>query len=231
METRALRRIALGKSAGALLVALCAGMIALAAPPAALFLLAVLAARALMREGQMRIDLSALAGPALAAIIVAMFAGAASAIGLLFAWRVWCDAHWSVREAARLARAAGRANETNFAALAHAWTTPVYGLALVAYTAPHLVAGLPLDLPHLPAFIPMAFAMLALAAVFDWALRRAADWRLGEIAPAPAMHLLCHHALFVIAFGMGLDVSSGLVALIAWRLAHAQPQVSFTAVP
>jgi hypothetical protein len=72
-------------------------------------------------------------------------------------------------------------------------------------------------------------------AFFDWGLRRAADWRLGELAGAPAMHLLTHHVALMLAFGLMIDVSAGVVAMIAWRLAHAAPfrapQPSLTAVP
>ena len=107
------------------------------------------------------------------------------------------------------------------------------GLGAVADTAPHRVAGLPLDRPHLPLWAVVSVGGLAALAVIDWAVKCAADWRLGELAPAPAAHLLAHHVLFVLAFGLMIDVSAGIVAMIAWRLAHAAParQLSFTAVP
>ena len=227
-------RIVTDKSVGAIAIALGAGAAALAAPPAALLILGILAARALVRARAERFPLAAFAGPAFAALIAGALTGLAGAVGVLFVWRLIADARWSVNEAIRLAAAAGRPNETTAAALAHAWLTPLYGLALVAYTSPHMVAGLPLDLPHAPAPVPLILGFAAAALVCDWLLRRGADWRLGELAAAPAAHLLTHHVLFVIAFGSGLDVSAGLVALIAWRLAHAAPlqlQTSFTAVP
>jgi hypothetical protein len=218
----------------ALAIAVIAGATALAAPPLALLALAALAARVMMRS-EARIDMAGLAGPALAALIVGAFVGLAGAVGVLFMWRLIADARWNVAEAQRLAVAAGRPAETSWKALAHAWLTPLYGLTLVAYTAPHMIAGLPLDLPHAPAWAPLATGVVAAGALFDWALRRAADWRLGELAAAPALHLLTHHAVFVLAFGLTLDVSAGIVALLAWRLAHAAPlrapQASFTAVP
>jgi hypothetical protein len=236
MGSGAVRRIVIGRSASALMIALGAGAASLVAPPAALLILGLLAARALMRADVQRINWAAFAGPVFACLLVGAFVGLAGAIGVAFAWRLMVDARWSVNEARRLALAAGRPGETSFSALAHVWLTPLYGLVIVAYTAPHMVAGLPLDLPHLPSLIPLVIGFAAIAAVFDWALRRAADWRLGELAAAPATHLLCHHTLFVLAFGLTLDVSAGLIGLIAWRLAHAAPlpqhgQASFTAVP
>lgn len=216
-----------------LLVAVSAGAAALISPPLALLVLAGLGARALMRANTIRVDLAAIAGPAFAALIVGAFTGIAGVIGVLFVWRLIADARWSVAEAARLALAAGRPAEASWKSLAHAWTTPLYGLALVAYTAPHMVAGLPLDLPHVPYWIPLGVGIIAAGAFFDWGLRRAADWRLGELAPAPALHLLAHHLIFFVAFGLMLDVSAGIVAIAAWRLMHAAPlrQASFTAVP
>lgn len=223
MGSVAVRRIVIGRSAGAALVGLSAGAVSLISPPAALLLLGVLTARALVQTNPQRVDWLSLALPAFACVLVGAFVGLAGAIGLAFAWRLIVDARWSVNEARRLALAAGRPGETSFASMAHAWLTPLYGLAVVAYTAPHMVAGLPLDLPHVPAQAPLLLGFLAAAAVFDWALRRAADWRLGDLAPAPAAHLLCHHIVFVVGFGLMLDVSAGFVALIAWRLAHAAP--------
>jgi hypothetical protein len=223
-DTELAGRIVIGRTAGALLIAFGAGVIALASPPAALLVLAVLAARVLMRgEGAPKIKLTTLLGPAFAALIAGALIDVSAAIGMIFIWRLVADTRWSVREASQLATIAGRPGEARPIALAHAWLTPLFGLAMVAYTAPHMVAGLPLDLPHVPSWVPISVGALAVAFVFDWALRRAADWRLGELAPAPASHLLAHHALFVLAYGLTLDVSAGLVALVAWRLAHAAP--------
>jgi hypothetical protein len=224
-----------GRSLLAALIALAAGAVALVSPPMALLGLAALGAAALMRAEAVRIDPATFAGPAFVALIVGAFAGLAAAIGVLFAWRLFADAHWSAAHAARLAAAAGRPAETRWRAQAHVWLTPAYGLTLVAFTAPHMIAGLPLDLPHAPVWVPMAAGTLAACAFFDWGLRRAADWRLGELAAAPAAHLFAHHGVFLVAFGLGLDVSAGIVVVLAWRLAHAAlartSQVSFTAVP
>jgi hypothetical protein len=209
------------RSGLALLAAASIGLAALVSPPLALLLLAAFAAHVLMRGDSLRFDITSLAGPAFAAIAVGAILGLASGIGVLFVWRMYCDTRWSVREAARLADVAGRPVETSRQALAHAWLTPLYGLTLVAYNAPHMIAGLPLDLPHVPIWVPMIAGALAVGATFDWALRRAADWRLGEVASEPAAHLLAHHVVFLAAFGFGLDLSAGIFALMAWRLAHA----------
>lgn len=218
-----------------LLVALTVGAAALFSAPLALLLLAALGAHALMRGANLRISVLEVTGPVLAALIVGAFVGLAGAIGTLFVWRMFADTRWSAHEAARLAHAAGRPAEASPKALTHAWLTPLYGVTLVAYTAPHMIAGLPLDLPHVPAWAPMLAGALAAGAFFDWALRRAADWRLGELAAAPALHLLSHHAIFLLACGLSIDVSAGIVALMAWRLAHAAPfrapQATLTAVP
>jgi len=235
MGSVAVRRIVIGRSAEALLAALVTGLLSVVSPPAALLALGVLGARVVMRGQSERVAWLSFVGPLFACVLVGAFVGLAGAIGAAFVWRLFNDTKWSVAEAHRLALAAGRPGETSFSSLLHAWLTPLYGLAIVAYTAPHMVAGLPLDLPHVPLIAPLVIGFAAVAAVFDWALRRAADWRLGELAAAPATHLLCHHILFVAAFGAGLDVSAGLIALIAWRLTHAAPftraQPNLTAVP
>lgn len=211
------------RSLTAMAVALGAGAIALLYPPAAVLVLAALAARVLLSGQALHFKLMPLLAPLAASAGAGALLGLPAAIGMLFAWRLWADASWSVREATRLALAAGRPDETTRHALAHAWLTPAYGFMLVAYTAPHMVAGLPLDLPHVPFWAPLLAGGLAAGALFDHALRRAADWRLGQIAVAPTAHMLAHHTVFLAAFGLMLDVSAGIVALAAWRLAHAVP--------
>lgn len=223
------------RSLAALIAAAIIGACALVSPPLALLLLAGLAANVLMRGDGPGVNAPALAGPLIAAFIVAAFVNLAAGVGVLFIWRLLADARWSVGEARRLAQSAGRPSETSALALAHAWATPVFGLTLVAYTAPHMVAGLPLDLPHVPVWVPIAAGAFAACAIFDWLLSRAVDWRLGELSSAPTTHLLAHHTLMLAAFGLGLDVSAGIAAVLAWRLAHAAPvrlaQPSLTAVP
>ena len=229
-------RVAVSHALTALAAAFGAGAIALVSPPAALFILACLATRALMRAEQTpRFDLTFLAGPALAACVVAAFVGVAGAVGVLFVWRLQADVRWSLGEARRLALACGRPRQASWRSLAHGWMTPAFGLTLVAFTSPHVIAGLPLDLPHAPVWAPVFAGSVALIVVADWLLRRAADWRLGEVAIGPSVHMLTHHALFVLAFGAMFDLSAGMVALAAWRLVHAAPfkrtQASLTAVP
>ncbi|MBS0386299.1 MAG: hypothetical protein JSS00_13240 [Proteobacteria bacterium] len=235
-NSNALDRAAVSQSLGALAAAIGAGAIALISPPIALLLLAGLGARALLRAEQATpLNIATLAGPALAACIVGSFVGLAGAVGVLFVWRLQGDVRWSLSEAARLARAHARPAQATWRSLAHGWMTPAYGLALVAFTSPHVIAGLPLDLPHVPVWVPAAAGLAALVVVADWLLRRAADWRLGEVAVAPTIHMLTHHALFLLAFGTMFDLSAGIVALAAWRLAQAAPfkapQASLTAVP
>lgn len=229
-------RQAVERSGAALWVALAIGAISIISPPLSVLLLVGLAARALMgAEPLPRPDFVSLAAPLLAAAIVGVFIGLAGAIGVVFVWRLYADTRWSVAEAERLTLAAGKPQTKHALLGAHAWLTPLYGLTLVAFTAPHMVAGLPLDLPHVPQFAPVSAAIIAAAALFDWALRRAVDWRLGELAAAPATHFVAHHLILLCAFGFGLDVSAGIVAMLAWRFAHAAPlpklQPSLTAVP
>lgn len=223
------KHLVLGQTARGFLVAACVGAVALVSPPLSLLLLAVLGARAFMRaEAAPRVDWAAIAGPMFAALLVGGFVGLAGGIGVLFVWRLFADTRWSMGEAKRLALAAGRPGETRPHVMAHLWLTPLYGLALVAYSAPHMVAGLPLDLPHVPMIVPMSIGALAALAFFDWVVRRAADWRLGDLAPAPTAHGLAHHVLLLLAYGAMLDLSAGLVAIAAWRLAHAAPGAILT---
>lgn len=228
-QTRHAQSFFLTRSARALIAGIAVGAMALVFPPLALLAATLLALTAAMRAPLTGFDWTRAAGPAFAALIVGAFAGLAGAIGVLFVWRVFADTRWSAAEEARLNRAAGRPQESWWGRI-HAWATPLFGLAVVAYTSPHMVAGLPLDLPHVPMIVVLAVGIIAAIGVFDWLLRVAADWRLGEVAPALAAHQGAHHALFLIAYGAMIDVSAGLLSLVAWRLAHAALQPAPTLV-
>ncbi|MFZ2030261.1 MAG: hypothetical protein WAU68_08135 [Vitreimonas sp.] len=236
LNSSALERATVLQSLSALIAAIAAGALALVSPTIALLALAVLAARALLRAEQApSFDIAALAGPALAACIVGSFVGLAGGVGVLFVWRLQADTRWSLGEAARLARADARPAQATWRSLANGWTTPVFGLTLAAFTSPHVIAGLPLDLPHVAVWVPVAAGCVAMIVLADWVLRRGAEWRLGEVSVAPTVHMLTHHTLFLLAFGAMFDLSAGIVALTAWRLIHAAPlklaQASLTAVP
>lgn len=218
------------RSLAALGVAIACGALALFYPPAAILALTVLAARALLASRAFTLNIASFVAPLAAAAAAGLLIGLPAGIGMLFAWRVWADTQWSVTELKRRALMSDRPDETRAHALAHAWLTPFYGFSLVAYTSPHMVAGLPLDLPHVPFWVPLIAGGLAAGALFDQALRRAADWRLSNLAASPTAHILAHHTVFLAAFGLMLDVSAGIVALAAWRLAHAAPAQIFKRV-
>lgn len=214
---------ALVRTGEALVWASGAALAAVIWPPLALLLVSVLAARAL--AGAWRLPrIVDIAAPLAAAFAVGAVMGLAAGIGTLFVWRVIADARWSLQEEARLSAITGSARPRH--ARLHLYLTPVFALAMVAYTAPHMVAGLPLDLPHVPIWVPIICGLLAGAALFDWAIRCAAEARLDGLAPGPAAHTLAHHAIFLIAYASSQDISAGLMAFLAWRLAYAAPRQS-----
>lgn len=233
----ATNRAHLAAPLAAVMMAGAAAVLSYLTPAGALVLLALLGARASIFRTAPISPLS-IAAPMAAALLAGASMGVAGGIGALFAWRLIADTQWSLRQARAIASTTTDLRpRARLGGELHAWLTPLFGLALMAYTAPHMVAGLPLDLPHPPFWAPLLLGIAAAVAVFDWLLRRAAEWRLGEIDKPAALHFVCHHGLFLAAFGLGLDVSAGIVALVAWRLAHAAPpptwprQLSFTAVP
>lgn len=196
----------------------------LIAPPLALLALACAVAGVCVTRTALRTSWRDCIGPGAAIAAVGLTWGWDGAMGAVFAWRVIADARWSGREAQRLARTAGAPQDTRFGAL-HAWMTPALALAVAAHTAPHVLLGLPLDLPHLPWIAPALLGAATAFALFDWGVRRLAEWRLGGLAAAPAQHALAHHALFLGAYVFSGDLSAGLIAMIVWRLTQA-PRLS-----
>jgi hypothetical protein len=60
----------------------------------------------------------------------------------------------------------------------------------------------------------------ALAAV-DWIVRILARWRLGENRPAPVAFDASFHVVILAGFVLSPDVSAGVIALVAYRMALA----------
>ncbi|MBI1187411.1 MAG: hypothetical protein GC206_08805 [Alphaproteobacteria bacterium] len=210
-----------------------AAAVTLAAGLASPALAALCAAAALsfaLARGALAFDLRGVAGPALAMLIVGVAWGLGAAVGAFFVWRVLADAGWSAQEGQRLARVAGRAERG--LKRAHYFATPVLALAVAAYTAPHLLLGLPLDLPHAPLIAPLVFGFAAAAMLFDWGMRRLTDWRLGVRDGGTVRHAAAHHVLFLAAYVASPDLSAGVMAMIVWRLARGETRyANFTAVP
>jgi hypothetical protein len=192
------------------------------ASPALAALAAAGAFAIVLARGGVAIDraaLNGLAGPALAMLIAGAAWGGDAAVGVFFVWRVVDDARWSARAGGRLAQVSGRVERG--LARAHYAATPALGLAVAAYSAPHVLLGLPLDLPHAPLIAPLAVGAIAAWALFDWAMRRLADWRLGADDAGATRHALTHHGLFLAAYVASPDISAGLLAMAVWRMSEA----------
>jgi hypothetical protein len=199
----------------ALGLALSAMAAALAAPALGLLVLAGLSAVA-MAGGDggraIRFDRLALAG--CAAVAAAAAAGGLSgATGAAFVWFV-------VDCARAQGRRAGSAAAGAMAERLSRWLAAGFAVLLVAAAAPHVVMGLPLNLPHPPSVMILAVGIVYALATADWTVRVLARWRLGEGRLAPALSPLAFHVLLLAGFGLCTDVSAGLVGLIAYRLAQ-----------
>lgn len=156
------RNAHLNRIGSALALAAGAALAALIAPPLSLLILALLAARLCLGNGAAHLEFRwrDITPPIVAAFAVGAFMGLAAGIGMIFVWRVIADTRWSQRESTRLADIAGLSRPRW--ARAHLWLTPLFALSMVAYTSPHMVAGLPLDLPHIPFWAPLILGAVAL---------------------------------------------------------------------
>jgi hypothetical protein len=203
-------------AAGAALVALA---VSLAAPIAGLLVLAGLVAAALMSNRprpSWRPDRLAWGGLIVAAA-AGVAAGAPGFVGGLFCWFLADSARAAVRRSAIYAGAAPPRLSERLPLILVA----VFVGLLVAAAAPHVVMGLPLDLPHPPlALIIAAGVAYALTAV-DWLVRILARWRLGESRPSQVAADAAFHAVVLAGFVVSNDVSAGVVALTAYRLTLA----------
>ena len=212
----------------ALALAAGAGLLAVVSPPASLLALALLAARALVHSPNRQLELSDFAGPLLATLIAGAFVGISGAVGVIFAWRLFSDARWSIGESRRLAALAGLPPQRLWASELHLWLTPAFGLALVAYTSPHMIAGLPLDLPHVPLMIPVAVGCLAAGAA---GVLAAPLWTvtptMGAAAVMPAFVIVTIGGL---GSYVGAIIAGLLVGVVTAVAVQVEPQASTAAM-
>lgn len=203
----------------AMACALAALFLASLAPIAGVLLLAALAAAALMtRRAPMRWRPDALAwGGMIAAAAAAAAAGAPGLVGCLFCWFLADCAKAAISRSAAMTGAGSHPLSERLPLILVA----AFACLLVAAAAPHVVMGLPLDLPHPPSgLITILGVAYALAAV-DWLVRVLARWRLGENGPAPVACDASFHMVILAGFVLSSDVSAGVTALVAYRIAMA----------
>jgi hypothetical protein len=162
-----------------------------------------------------RIDRLALIGLAASAGGAAA-AGLAGAVGALFCWYV-VDA---ARQQARVSRATTAGTQTRSEAL-HLWLAAMFAILIVAASAPHMVMGVPLDLPRPPSQLIIAAGLAYSIAVVDWIVRALARWRLGENPWAAFTGEAALHLALLTAFAICADVSAGVTGLVAYRLCLA----------
>ncbi|MBI1250658.1 MAG: hypothetical protein GC189_04215 [Alphaproteobacteria bacterium] len=214
-------------------MALAIGLLGSVAPAAAVLAIVGVGAWSAGRIIDARFDVFAAMAPPLAAcVLVGLLWGWDGALGLFLLWRMFVDARWSVR-AVRFAQAAHGATVERHGRGAHLWLTPALCAVWVAFTAPHALFGMQLDLPHAPIWALAAIAGITAIAILEWAVRQAALWRLGDLAHEPAIRAAAHHAMFLFAFLLLPDLSSAVLAMIAWRVFSAATvsYPSLTAVP
>ncbi len=202
------------------LVSLASALLAMAAafvaPPMGLLVLAALGALGLVSAEQpIRPRLDALALTGLAALAAAAAAaGFAGATGVMFAWFVM----ESARSQNRRSRALATLAQGGLAERAAIWLAAAFAILLVAAAAPHVVMGVPLNLPHPPVLAIWATGLFYALSVVDWIVRNLARWRLGEGRLAPVAADATFHIVMLAGFALCPDVSAGLAGLVAYRL-------------
>jgi hypothetical protein len=203
----------------AMVCALAALLLASLAPIAGLLLLTVLAAAALMtRRTPMRWRPDAFAwGGLIVAAAAAGAAGAPGLVGCLFCWLLADSARAAIRRSAAMSGAGPHPLSERLPLLLVA----AFAGLLVAASAPHVVLGLPLDLPHPPSGLMTIFGVAYALAAVDWIVRILARWRLGENRPAPVAFDASFHVVILAGFVLSPDVSAGVIALVAYRMALA----------
>ena len=199
--------------------ALTALIVAILTPIGGLLLLAGLAAGALMATAprlSWRPDRLAWGG-LIAAAAAGAAAGAPGFVGGLFCWFLADSARAAVRRSAACAGAAPYPVSERLPLILVA----VFAALLVAAAAPHVVMGLPLDLPHPPMALMVGVGVAYALCAVDAVVRVLARWRLGESRPAQVAADASFHVVVLAGFVLSADVSAGVVALIAYRLTLA----------
>lgn len=184
---------------GQLGIAVAAGLLALAVPAAALMLLFACAVGLAMSgwTADARLErgpLPALVGVALAGMVL----GAPGAIAAALVWR-------ALFEVARTRETQGL-SEPPWMAVGYRWA-PVVAALLYRLGAPDVLVA--------------AAGVAAVIAICDWAMRRLAEWRLGEPQPFDTRAYLASQGqvlVLVLAFPEPL---AGVVAFAALALARA----------
>ena len=214
LATRA-AAIGIGLGAGGLVLA-----VGLWAAPAAVLCVAAIALLAATQVGRMRgrsLAWTDFVGAALTLIGAALDGGAGALGGALL---------WFVLDAVRASAARGRmlaAAEAPGQAVrrrAHLWLLAAFAISVVAIRSPHVLLGLPVEIPHPPAALAAALGAALALSIVDWLVRELADWRLGEPRWVSGLNDVATLVAILAAFVLIDDVSAGVMGVLALRLAR-----------
>lgn len=192
---------------GQLGITVAAGLLALAVPPAALVLLFACAAGLAMSgwSADTRLErgpLPALVGVALAGMVF----GATGAIAAALAWR-------ALFEVARTRETQGL-SEPPWMAIGYRWA-PVVAALLYRLEAPDVFVA--------------AAGVAAVIAICDWAMRRLAEWRLGEPQPFDTRAYLASQGQVLLVVLVFPEPMASVAAFAALALARASESRSIRA--
>ncbi|MFZ4121037.1 MAG: hypothetical protein ACOYKM_05170 [Caulobacterales bacterium] len=204
---------------GALAIALATIVIGQAFAPGSLLVVAAMVALAAL-NGKLvapRLDRSAICGLSLLVLGV-LWQGIPGAMGAAFTWLMVDSIRSVFAQSVRVGQMEPGGYGRNLLRL-HLILLPVFAFSLVAAAAPHVLLGLPLDLPHPPVVAVIALGLMTILACAEVLLRGLTRWRLGEPRWLAAAHDMSWLVLILVAFILASDISAGVMGLIAFRLA------------
>lgn len=204
---------------GALAIALATIVIGHAFAPGSLLVVAAIVALAAL-NGKLvapRLDRSAMCGLSLLVLGV-LWQGLPGAMGAAFTWLMVDSIRSVFAQSVRVGQMEPGGDGRNLLRL-HLVLVPLFGFSLVAAAAPHVLLGLPLDLPHPPVGVVIALGVITILVCAEAVLRGLTRWRLGEPRWLAAAHDMSWLVLILVAFVLAGDLSAGVMGLIAFRLA------------
>lgn len=100
------------------------------------------------------------------------------------------------------------------------YVPPLWGIVHRSNQAPDTFLGLEVRVITVPGAVETMLGIAAAAAVACWVVERTAAARRGEFAPAHALYMVSHWAVFFVGYVLIADIDAGWITLNVWHNAQ-----------
>ena len=152
---------------------------------------------------------------------VLIYVGMWAIFSIYFYWQWWHYSRqsWGISRAYR-AKDRNRNYEDGWLDQAIFYALPITGIIFRSHQDPDQFLGTDLFVIPTPQWLLVITSIIAVILITYWVLRRLAAWRAGQLAIAHTLYLVTHFIIYLVAYIVIEDITTGWLAINVWHNAQ-----------